>query len=484
MADVEIKRKPVFTAESIKEQLYKGDTSFTGEKTWQSAEAQAKNVAGFQTEAYRSQYRDAIASAYDAYERNKAAIKATDLLGSSQTELVNEQKQALSEAYNTYANNLYSAESSIQQSLNAQLQEYDKLLTERAENMESYFNSYVDYYEYLREQYGRNLVNNTLWKEKFGKQVEVKDNKGNVTTEWQLKSYNELVNSMFNEDGSLNQIGVDFYDMMESFFIDPTMYKDIGIDDLPSYEDYLYSTNEDLYNWYKSADIYNYTKEGGVANTMKLMTGRASDDYEYSFLERAGGLTDKQIDNLFKPITDVVDKISDLGNDYSDDEMNNLLNNSINNIEKLSKDLGIYDNINDELKSLGIDLGFSGLLDVLKSSKYNSNTGTFDMEDFTTILGGPADKSQYNNMQIMAGVGALAGVGLMFLNPIAGIIALGASFAGSVMIESKKKEDLKVDKERYANNIKANYTALVNSMVSYAKQQQQKSNENFVAGLI
>lgn len=502
MADVEMKRKPVFTAESIKEQLYTGDRNIEGESTWKNAEIASKNIAGFQSEAYRQQYRDAVNAAYDVYEKNKAAIRASDLLGSSQQELLKEQQGTLSDAYNTYTSNLYSAETSVQENLNSQLEQLDTLLTERAENMESYFNKYGEYYDYLIENYGEKLKSNALWREKFMHTPESDEMFDYTLGEYRLMTYDELENVIFdkvtNEDGStsyvLNEKGTDFYDMMENFLIQPDMYKDLGVTDLPSFEDYLYSTDEELYKWYSSSDAYNYTGIGGVANTMKVMTGRASDDYEYSFLERMGALSESQVDKLFAPITSAAEELKNIdeGDKEFGKKFEEKLDQSIDNLKDLSHQLGIEHAMDEELKKAGIDKGFDGLLDFMKEQRtYNISDEAGQAGIGAAMIAGgaalggvgiaaaSAAASTPAMISVAAGSSALGPVGLV----VGGIILLGVGIQSVVRAVQSGKEKKKQNK-LFAEQMTEQYQSIVNNMVLFAKTKQQESNQNFVDSLV
>lgn len=235
--------------------------------------------------------------------------------------MLQDNELALQDAYNSYMNSLQEGTASIQESYSQSNQAVENAFAEQGEYTAAYDKAHMDYLQELWERYenGENTLFDTeLWS-RYTTQDQLRDEEtgellydeeGNpVLGERRLKARDELFNASYDEvlddegnlvgkdwtgfvddQGNLTLKGVDFYDQIENAMATEGGY---------SFGEYLSDTNPDLLDWANSYNPYDYTDAGTNAGTFKTMTGRMSTDYLYSFAERFGGMSEKEINNLY-----------------------------------------------------------------------------------------------------------------------------------------------------------------------------------------
>ena len=473
MADVEIKRKPVYTASEIAAQLQENNRDAYGKLTWENLYAGASNYAGYQSNVLRSSYKEAMTSAYDVYLKNKMQIQSSDLIGSSQRSLLQEQQDALTDAYNSYRSNLAQGEQQIAQSYQQQIADIDNALTAQAENTSKYLNYFGDYYAYLTENYGESLIDDELWNTRYGIDTEEDGQKIHRLATWE-----ELRNKMYEETGELTRFGEDVIDQLENAQIGEIVNDEL----LPSWEDFLYSEDEELYEWaFNTYNPYNWTDAGVNVGSIKAMTGRLSTDQEYSFLERWGGLTSEQSEEIFGKFNDTLNEFKSFSSTDKKNDGADIIKNvadAFGNVYEFAKDLGIDAELENEFAKLGFQGGFKELQEQLKMSASGLTTGT---DAFFSNLALPAMGSAVAAGAAIKGATA-AGAALLGSNPVgwvaSAVLAAGLAVFGIVQ-GSSAAHDAHKQNEKSANRAIQMYQQAVNAMTMYARNKASEAENKY-----
>ena len=250
--DPSVIKKTLYEMNELKD-AWKGQTELlTDTKNALTAEAQtsiadAAFAAQQQTNTLKTDYMNNIADAYRAALSQRQAIDSSGLITSGQEVAKTELNTALENAYKTNLASYQSGESQIQsnlatqtatiqknllsqlESLNKSQTAIDEDLNEYATNASAFLTSPFEYLSVLAENNPELLEDPN-----FSPYV----NKTLVNGEYQysIKSLDDIMNVAFDEAGSLTDEGKRFMAMMLA-------NNEYG------FNDYLYSENNDLYNW-------------------------------------------------------------------------------------------------------------------------------------------------------------------------------------------------------------------------------------------
>lgn len=250
--DPSVIKKTLYEMNELKD-AWKGQTELlTDTKNALTTEAQASVAdAAFaaqqQTNTLKTDYMNSIADAYRAALSQRQAIDSSGLITSGQEVAKTELNTALENAYKTNLASYQSGESQIQsnlatqtatiqknllsqlESLNKSQAAIDEDLNEYATNASAFLTSPFEYLSVLAENNPELLEDPN-----FSPYV----NKTLVNGEYQysVKSLDDIMNVAFDEEGSLTDEGKRFMAMMLA-------NNEYG------FNDYLYSENNDLYNW-------------------------------------------------------------------------------------------------------------------------------------------------------------------------------------------------------------------------------------------
>ena len=111
--------------------------------------------------------------------------------------------------------------------------------------------------------------------------------------------------SIVDDQGNLTEAGINYYDFLENY---AATRQGAG----PSWEQYLSETNPELLDWAKTYNPYLAgTNDPFWAGTMRTAHGTMSDDYKYTFLERFGGLGQKEVNTVFGDLKTLANKSID-----------------------------------------------------------------------------------------------------------------------------------------------------------------------------
>lgn len=369
------------TKSDYEKQLREQSKSLTGGKTWAEL-YQSNYLAGERAKAMAEEsYLDAAAQAYQSSLGQRSNILGSNLGQGYKQQALTDTDLALQEAYNTYMNNYAEKANEIASSVAANVNKFDEAVASEAEWMEKTGQSVEDYFKYLYNTYytvdeesGIGVLNKDYEsvnpfvqnKEIWGRYLKHPvTEKGEDTSSYMLKSPEELNTMLYDIDKQgnrvLNTLGQDFYDMVMNYMPTPIYDKNgklvrTDIAQAKSYGDYLQEKNKDLYNYLTSSDLYNINTAGSKFGTFKELMGLDANDYEYSWLERAGGMSREEVDKLFGDIDTKLQKAT----------FDTLTSGNINtSLEAMGKEL-------DKLSAtFGLDFNYSSLIDEMYKA-YNS----------------------------------------------------------------------------------------------------------------
>ena len=303
-----------------------------------NAQTVATNAqAQYASETALSDYQKALSQAYTASLRRQSAIGSSALGQGFKEEMRNENRAALAEAYNTYANNLAEQQSKIAQSNAESLSNINKAASEaasqvtnalqsEAQNVVAYENAHYAYLKDLFNKYKDSpngimdspFALNPLDVTKLGysRSAGVAEKYGTdfskyvkyVDGELVLKSQEEI-NQMLAADDALYQ---EYFDAIENWAANRADA------DIESWGAYLNRTNADLYEWARNANAYQVGDTG--ASLYRRITDRnpSAEGEKYSFTSSFAGMTDKEIDNYVNSVVmGTTAKLDKLANDVS-----------------------------------------------------------------------------------------------------------------------------------------------------------------------
>lgn len=334
-----------------------GMRNATGSRSFGSLYA-ANELAGMKAEQQvEQQYGEQIGQAYKSAMAQRSNILSSNLGTGYKDAMLGDTDQYLTKAYDQYMSKLSQSKQAIASSVSKANEAVTEELDKTAANVLELNKSYSPYSEYYMEWLKNNLsedeysevVNSADWKNymtaDFGDDAETKarydeltslEEAGTLSPEqetelkalrasyYRLKSEQELTTpayveevdpetgetykhwtSIVDDQGNLTEAGINYYDFLENY---AATRKDAG----PSWEQYLSETNPELLDWAKTYNPYLAgTKDPFWAGTMRMAHGTMSNDYKYTFLERMGGLSSKQIDSVFGDINKLTNKSID-----------------------------------------------------------------------------------------------------------------------------------------------------------------------------
>lgn len=314
----------ITTKSGFKTALQESERDAFGNYTWR----QAMSNIDYQTKLAEAQakqlYGEDVATAYQAAAQQRASIAGTALGAGTKTALQQELDDSLNSAYDKYLSNYQQNISQITTQAGTAYSELNKTLEERAASMEEFQGEHYKYLQYLDKWRQENQLSETELNDffdltgwgKYYKDVPTYDAEGNlVSTDKQLKSWEELSTpvrdeatgeyiSFYDNEGNLTRAGRNFFTQIENYYGQKALKE--GETAIPSFAAYLYEANPELYDWANEYNPYSYTPTGtGVSQNLgefRQLMGIRSDADEYRFLEYYGGLSKKQIDDVFNDI--------------------------------------------------------------------------------------------------------------------------------------------------------------------------------------
>lgn len=329
----------------------------TGSRSFGSLYA-ANELAGMKAEQQvEQQYGEQIGQAYKSAMAQRSNILSSNLGTGYKEAMLGDTEQYLSKAYDQYMSKLSQSKQAIASSVSKANEAVTEKLDKTAANVLELNKSYSPYSKYYMEWIKNNLseeeyseiVNSADWKNymtaDFGDDAETQarynelvalEEEGKLSPEqeaelkelrasyYRLKSEQELATpsyveevdpetgekfkhwtSIVDDQGNLTEAGINYYDFLENY---AATRQGKG----PSWEQYLSETNPELLDWAKTYNPYLAgTEDPFWAGTMRTAHGTMSNDYKYTFLERFGGLGQKEVNTVFGDLKTLANKSID-----------------------------------------------------------------------------------------------------------------------------------------------------------------------------
>lgn len=466
----------IFDTSDIKSQLAQANRDYYGRKVWENLYgsidyAKQKQLGKLQQD-YSSAVNEAYASAYLANQN----IAASNLGVGYKTAASEANDLALEEAYNTYRQKYLAGVSEVESLSAKQTQNVTNALDEQAKYISDFSKKPYEYLKYVFDKYSEGeQANNIFYNEELWKRYtkEAKDEAGNPTGERELKSWDEIVNygayekvadefgniekqwtGLYDDNGHLTIKGADFFDQM----INQLAYEGRGT----SFGSWLAENDEKLYEWAKTYNPYDYTA-GTNFGSFKTMVGLTSADEEYTFMERFGGLSKSDVDNMYSGFTNKLTELnkkisSSKGKDSK--QIASEFTGLTSEIGKLTDQLGITADIENEIGMSLDDLG-----------KYLANNASEAVSNGDIWLQGV--QTALTSIGSGAVIGAKAGGGKgAIIGAIVGAIA--GSIAAPLEAQNTKKQNkelVKASRDAYNN--------LVTTLITYSQNKQREAQINY-----
>lgn len=273
-------------ASDMRNIVEKNDVQQDGVRSWRKLLGGASLGYESQADTAKSYYGDATAKAYASNFEQQNAIMGAGLNAGTTKELVSANRQELQSTYDTYIKNYGANLQQAGEEYGKEVGAISQGLTNRATNFSSLYNST---YDYLSKELHKTNV-------KGAKPVDDEILPNYLKTngldwlqdeEGELLPLRDIMSQLKGDDGSLNEKGIEFFDMMfnarpEGF---ETQYDKGDNKTTRGFGEWLSETNNELYNWATSQDLFNYNFAGTNMGTANVISGRESTDDKYSKTE-------------------------------------------------------------------------------------------------------------------------------------------------------------------------------------------------------
>lgn len=303
---------PITTLENMKDALRNLNRDYYGNKTFASLYGANYLSGEMQKGTIAQSYGDAMEQAYKSSLAQRSAVQASNIGQGAKKEMLSDLDVALEDAYSQYMANQGQSIASVNEAVTEGASAIDTALTTQAENalglkeaLESYyadlyteqlqspdnnlFTSDVNFRNFLVEIPEENLATTENYIERDGKYYRQK-----TLAELQAEE------NWYDEKGNLGTKAQDFYDKMLNY---ASTYGGAT-----TFGDYLKSKDKDLYNWAMETNQFGWSPDSSIAATnrnlgiVKQTLGLKSTDETYSFLERQGGLSKDELDEVMTPL--------------------------------------------------------------------------------------------------------------------------------------------------------------------------------------
>ena len=462
----------IFDTSDIKSQLAEANRDYYGRKVWENLYGSIDYAKQRQLGKLQQDYSSAVNEAYASAHLANQNIAASNLGVGYKTAASEANDLALEEAYNTYRQKYLAGVSEVESLSAKQTQNVTNALSEQAKYESEFAEKPYEYLQYVFNKYSEgDRANNIFYNEELWKRYtnEVKDEAGNLTGERELKSWEEIANygayeevegkkqwtGLFDESGNLTIKGADFFDQM----INQLAYEGRGI----SFGNWLAENDEKLYEWSRSYNPYNYTEAGTNLGSFKTMVGLTSADEKYTFMERFGGLSKSDVNNMYSGFTNKLTELnkkisSSKGKDSK--QIASEFTGLTAEIGKLTDQLGITSDIENELGMSLDDLG-KYLAGNASAAVSNGDIWLQGIQTALTSIGSGA----VIGAKAGGGKGAIIGA---IVGAIAGSVAAGVEAQGT---KEQNKELAKASRDAYDN--------LVTTLITYSQNKQREAQINY-----
>ena len=303
---------PITTLENMKDALRNLNKDYYGNKTFASLYGANYLSGEMQKGTIAQSYNDAMEQAYKSSLAQRSAVQASNIGQGAKKEMLSDLDVALEDAYSQYMANQGQSIASVNEAVTEGASAIDTALTTQAENTlglkEALENYYADLYTEQLQSPDTNLFTNDVNFSNF--LVEIPE-ENLATTEnyierdgkyYRQKTLAELQaeENWYDEKGNLGTKAQDFYDKMLNY---ASTYGGAT-----TFGDYLKSKDKDLYKWAMETNQFGWSPDSSIAATnrnlgiVKQTLGLKSTDETYSFIERQGGLSKDELDEVMAPL--------------------------------------------------------------------------------------------------------------------------------------------------------------------------------------
>ncbi|MBR2398766.1 MAG: hypothetical protein IKA96_02260 [Alistipes sp.] len=344
-----------FMASDIAKILEQNDLRQNGIRTWRQLFGNASLGYNAQSSALRTDYNDVIAQAYKSNLARQNAVASAGLNLGATNELMGLTQQDLHNTYQTYINNYKQSLSALDENYFNEVTSLNDALLERAQNYADYFSAGVDYFynhltgsTYDGTDYFTDKGMDWLWEN---------------TPDKSLASREQLMNILFDENGTLTKEGTQFFDAV--YNATPYGYtRDDGSRTM-SFDEWLSGENPDLREWAASIDNFNYNFARTNKGTANILLGRESTDEKYRRGDyvRGNDAVDLNLGELSQDIS-WEEALAQANRDYERGGMMTETVEAVGGVEKYAKNLLQRRRMNtlDE-----VDKQYNSMIDTFKS---------------------------------------------------------------------------------------------------------------------
>lgn len=470
----------IFNKSNIKQQLAEANRDYYGRKTWENLFSSVDLTRQQESNVLKRDYAEAISDAYSSAYKTNMNIMASNIGQGYKLEAMTDTDIALEQAYDSYRNNYLKAVSEVEASAAKATQQIDEALTEQADYTKQLADAPYKYLTYMYDRWQKGEDANSPFATGTWDKYLRKDEEGNI----RLATWEELAafgaqdpdskewTGMFDDKGNLTVKGVDFYDQMFNEMS--------GANTSTTFGAWLSEENPELFSWASSYNPYDYTDAGTNLGSFKTMVGMTSTDQKYAFIERFGGLTEKelnaQFDGFTKQAEELSNRIASSDGTNTKDITNGYIN-LLNDVKVLTDKLGITEDFE---KSL--NMSFSDVANVLAAASANQKgKNDLNSEALLDVLagfgagsaGGAAAAGAMKLATSSAFLGASTAAGPLGWAAAALVGLIGGSIYSRVNFDKKTAAN-----KQYVQEVKNAYTNFTAQLVTYAqnKRRQQQIN--------
>jgi hypothetical protein len=312
----------IFTSGNTRDALMSANKDYAGRSVWNQAFGNIGNSYGINANNLDTQYGQALNSAYMSSFQTKNQVYGSNLAQGYKQLALEEVDLAMQSAFDSYTSNYLAQKSELEESTAKAVGEYNTLLNTQAENQAAYANHAFNYLSYLYEN-NKDAFNSPA----LGRYAVYED--GEIVG---VKSIDELQQGMFNTDGTLNEAGIDYINMVQNYGASGNMGQ-------YTFTNYLMEKDPELLGWLSSADKHSYGKTN--LNSFNDVAGTNSEEYKFDTANMTTEQKQAYYDRHNKINTEMINKYQneEYDLDYQNTELWNLIS--------YAKSLGIYDDVKD-----------------------------------------------------------------------------------------------------------------------------------------
>ena len=338
----------VVDKQSMKEELERQNYSYNMRNKFAQMYGSAGLSAQKQSQELAYDYNTALGQAYASSVQNEQNILSSPYGEGYQEKWLQDNMSQLEDAYKSFESNYQSHLLGIGKNLESSSEAiskyetaFEKELDNEAENMALYYQSLYDYLPALREHYSNSADTDKFITDSVLSQYLVNG---------ELKSSEELRKDFFDDERNITPKGLDFIDQMLNYEASTDPEKGYSFNDwLKEQSLDSGSAYKNLYDWSTSetnfADYGDVNKYGKYTNaaTFKVLSGLASDDENYTFVERFSRMNKDEVDKIYSTLNTEVQQLERYINKGEYGKATEYTVNSLKQLKVVANKLGVSD---------------------------------------------------------------------------------------------------------------------------------------------